>query len=476
MSINQNSILASGPAIGYMLWVMQPKKQNGVMRLLIIDDEENIRRTRAVALEAIGYESTCVEDRAAALKQLENGRFDIAFLDLKLNGESGLDLLPELLEIDPRLEVVVFTAYASIETAVEAMRRGAVDYLPKPFTPDQVRQVVGRIIENRKLRERVAELESRLASDAPTTDLDTAEPAMQKVLELAFKAAATPATILLLGESGTGKTVVARAIHANSPQKENALVTVSCPSLSRELLESELFGHVKGAFTGAVADKVGKVAGAEGGTLFLDEIGELPIEVQPKLLRLLQEREYERVGETKTRQANVRLIAATNRNLDKAVQEGRFREDLYYRLNVIAIQMPPLRERVGDVMRIADSYLRFFSRQCGKQLRGFSREAAQALRQYPWPGNLRELRNVIERAVILAGSHEVDLPDLPEKLSQASPPKAQGVQVGADVSLDLLETEHIARVIQHTATMEEAAKILGIDPATLYRKRKKMIA
>src|ERR1019366_8883060 len=200
----------------------------------------------------------------------------------------------------------------------------------------------------------------------------------------------------------------------------------------------------------------------------------LPIEVQPKLLRLLQEREYERVGETKTRQANVRLIAATNRNLDKAVQEGRFREDLYYRLNVIAILMPPLRERVGDVMRIADSYLRFFLRQCGKQLRGFSREAAQALRQYPWPGNLRELRNVIERAAILAGSHEVDLPDLPEKLSQTSPPKAQGVQVGADVSLELLENEHIARVIQHTATMEEAAKILGIDPATLYRKRKKM--
>ena len=455
---------------------MQPKKPNGVMRLLIIDDEENIRRTTAVALEAIGYETTCVEDRAAALKQLENGQFEIAFLDLKLNGESGMDLLPELLEIDPRLDVVVFTAFASIETAVEAMRRGAVDYLPKPFTPDQVRQVVSRIAENRKLRKRVAELESRLASDAPTADLSTVDPAMQKVLDLAFRAASTPATILLLGESGTGKTVLARSIHANSPQRDNALVTVSCPSLSRELLESELFGHVKGAFTGAVADKMGKVAAAEDGTLFLDEIGELPLEVQPKLLRLLQEREYERVGENKTRRANVRLIAATNRNLEKAVQDGRFREDLYYRLNVIAIQMPPLRERVGDVMRIAESYLHFFAGQCGKPLRGFSREAGQALREYSWPGNLRELRNVIERAVILAASDELDLPDLPEKFSNNSSPRSQGVQVGAEVSLEALENEHIARVIQHTATMEEAAKVLGIDPATLYRKRKKMIA
>ena len=453
---------------------MQPKKPNGPTRLLIIDDEENIRRTTAVALEAIGYETASVENRTAALKQLESGQFDLAFLDLKLNGESGLDLLPELLKIDPSLDVVVFTAYASIETAVEAMRRGAVDYLPKPFTPDQIRQVVGRIVENRLLRERVAELESRLASDAPTTDLSTSEPAMQKVLDLAFKAAATPATLLLLGESGTGKTVLARAIHANSPQKENAFVTVSCPSLSRELLESELFGHTKGAFTGAVADKLGKVARAEGGTLFLDEIGELPPEVQPKLLRLLQEKEYERVGETKTRRASVRVIAATNRNLEKAVQENRFREDLYYRLNVVAIPLPPLRERVGDMIRIAENYLHFFSQQCGKPIKGFSREASQALRQYPWPGNLRELRNVIERAVILAASDELDLPDLPEKLSQTSKPAAEGVQVGATVSLDQLESEHIARVVRRTATMEEAAAVLGIDPATLYRKRKKM--
>src|SRR6266853_4032367 len=245
---------------------MQPKKSGGSMRLLIIDDEENIRRTTAVVLEAMGHQTVGVGNGAAALKQLQGDDFDIAFLDLKLDGESGLDLLPELLKANPKLEVVVFTAYASIETAVEAMRRGAVDYIPKPFTPEQMRRVIIRITKARKLQERVDELESRLSSDAPSVELTTEEPAMQKAFEVAFKAAGTPATILLLGESGTGKTVLARAIHANSPQKDSAFVTVNCPNLSRELLESELFGHVKGAFTSAVGDALGKVALADGGT------------------------------------------------------------------------------------------------------------------------------------------------------------------------------------------------------------------
>jgi len=447
------------------------------MRILIIDDEENIRRATVVVLEAIGHETVCVENAATALKQLENGSFDVAFLDLKLHGESGLDLLPELVKNNPQLEVIVFTAYASIETAVEAMRRGAVDYIPKPFTPEQIRQALSRLIQARKLRGRVAELESRLSSEAVTTDLTTSEPAMQKALDLAFKAAATPATILLLGESGTGKSVVARALHENSPQKENAFVTVSCPSLSRELLESELFGHVKGAFTGAVNDKVGKVALANGGTLFLDEIGELPLEIQPKLLRLLQEKEYERVGEAKTRHANVRVISATNRNLEKAVQDGRFREDLYYRLHVIAVPIPPLRERPGDLLKIADRYLQFFSKQCGKRINGFSRAAEAILLQYAWPGNLRELRNVIERTVILADASEVDRLDLPEKLSQSSPlSPVSGLQIGAKVSLREIETEHIARVMQQASTMSEAARILGITRDTLHRKKKEMSA
>jgi NtrC-family two-component system response regulator AlgB len=335
--------------------------------------------------------------------------------------------------------------------------------------------VLNRLVEAHRLRERVADLESRLSSDSPGVELSSAEPAMQRVFEVVSKAAATPATILLLGESGTGKTVLARAIHGSSLQKENAFVTVNCPSLSRELLESELFGHVKGAFTGAASDTVGKVALADGGTLFLDEIGELPREIQPKLLRLLQEKEYERVGEAKTRRADVRVIAATNRELDKAVKEGRFREDLYYRLNVISVVVPPLRDRLADLTTIARNYLQFFARQCGKSVRGFSKEAEQALRAYSWPGNLRELRNVIERAVILAGQDEIGLSDLPEKMSEpVTGAEASGVQVGARISLEALENEHIARVSKQVATLEEAARVLGIDPATLYRKRKKM--
>src|SRR4051794_8362349 len=333
------------------------------MRLLIIDDEANIRKTTAVALEGMGHETAAAENSAAALKQLESAHFDVAFLDLKLNTERGLELLPKLLKSSPHLDVVVFTAYASIENAVEAIRTGAVDYIPKPFTPEQIRQVLAKIVRRRKLEGRLADLESRLSTDSPTIDLSTAEPVVQKVYDVALKAAGTPATVMILGESGTGKTVLARTIHENSPQKENMFVTVSCPSLSRELLESELFGHIKGAYTGAVAETWGKVSLADGGTLFLDEIGDLPLEIQPKLLRLLQEREYERVGEAKTRKANVRVIAASNRNLEQAVKEGRFREDLFYRLNVISLRVPSLRERKADVPKIALNYLHFFSRQ-----------------------------------------------------------------------------------------------------------------
>lgn len=446
------------------------------MRTLIIDDEENIRRTTALLLEGMGHEVVPVAGPDEAIEQLDKFQFDVAFLDLKLKGnKNGIDILPTLQARNPGLDVVVFTAFASFESAVEAIRAGAADYLPKPFTLDQVRQVLARIVKDRKLRGRVAELEARVSSFIPEADFATSDPMMQKTFDIGLKVAATPTTILILGDSGTGKSVLAKYIHENSPQRDNAFVTVACPSLSRELLESELFGHTKGSFTGATGETWGKVAVAEGGTLFLDEIGELPPEIQPKLLRLLQEREYERVGEAKPRRANVRVIAATNRNLAEVVKEGRFREDLYYRVNVVPLRMPPLRERRADLLRIAAGYLRFCAAQCGKKVTSFSPEAEQVLQRYHWPGNLRELRNVVERAVILADGGLIEPRDLPEELSQlSSNTDGSHVQVGGDFSLKELENEHIRRMLRRKKTLESAAQTLGIDSATLYRKRKRL--
>lgn len=441
------------------------------MRVLIVDDEPGIRKTTGLAVQTMGHEAVSVPSGVRALKTLEEGPCDVCFLDLNLGAEDGLAVLEKLLQAQPSLVVVLFTAFANISTAVEAMRRGAFDFIPKPFTPDQIRQVFDKITKARKLEQRVQQLETQLTEQSPQIDFESGEPAMQRMLQMAFKAAETPATILVLGPSGTGKSMLAREIHRRSAQKDNAFVTVNCPSLSRELLESELFGHVKGSFTGAVGDTFGKVVAAEGGTLFLDEIGELPREIQPKLLRLLQEREYERVGEAKVRRSNVRVIAATNRNLAEEVKAGRFREDLFYRLNVISLQLPGLKDRPADLLRIADSYCTFFAAGLGKKMKGFSPAVREAFVRYAWPGNLRELRNVIERAVILAGSEWIEPADLPDEFA---PPTDASVSVGARVTLDQLEAEHIRRTLATAKNLDEAARTLGIDPATLYRKRQKL--
>jgi NtrC-family two-component system response regulator AlgB len=439
------------------------------MRILVIDDEKNIRRTMALAIESMEHEVVCVASGAEAFKELRSAAFQVVFLDLKLHQESGLEVLPEILRLAPQVAVVMITAFASIETAVEAMRLGAFDYLPKPCTPDQVRQLIVKIERTKKLENRVLELESQINAESPEVDLTTDSPTMQMVIDMAFKAANSDATVLILGESGTGKSVLARAMHARSPRKGAAFVTVSCPSLSRELLESDLFGHVKGAFTGALADTAGKVAAADGGTLLLDEIGDLPVEIQSKLLRLLQEREYERVGEVKPRRANVRVISATNRDLSRAVEESRFREDLYYRLNVISLRLPPLRERLQDLERIAKRHLDFFSYRAGKHFQGFSRAALETMKSYSWPGNLRELRNLIERAAILGGGDEIGADDLAENIQARSE-----LRVGGRVTLEEIENEHIRKVIANSRTIDEAATVLNIDPATLYRRKKKL--
>jgi NtrC-family two-component system response regulator AlgB len=440
------------------------------MNILLIDDEASLRRTMRTALETMGHHVNEANDGSHALDLLAHHLCDLAFLDLRLAQEQGMDLLPALLHLAPGLDVVIMTAYATIETAVEAMRRGAFDYLPKPFTPDQLRLVLGRIVQLRQLQSHALELEEQVRSVIPETDLRTEEPVMQQALEVAFKAAASEATILLRGESGTGKGVFARTIHARSARATAPFITVQCPSLSAELLESELFGHVRGAFTGAVRDTMGKVAAAEGGTLFLDEIADMPSALQPKLLRLLQEKRFERVGETRTRACDLRIVAATNRNLEAETAAGKFREDLLYRINVIEVTLPPLRQRRRDILPLAEHLLRFFARQTGKAIATFTEEARDAMMRYPWPGNLRELRNAIERAVILAPTLVVGLADLP---SQVGSPPRPGVDVGAAVTLDELEAEHIRRVLASTATMEEAAEVLGIDASTLYRKRKR---
>jgi NtrC-family two-component system response regulator AlgB len=441
------------------------------MRILIVDDEPGIRKTTRIAIETAGHEAAEAQSGARALKLVDDDPFDVAFLDLRLGAEDGLEILAKLLKAQPSLVVVMFTAYANIATAVEAMRRGAFDFVPKPFTPDQIRGILAKIEKTRALQTKVRSLENELASETVPVDLESAEPATQNALQIAFKAADTSANILILGPSGTGKSVLARELHKRSAQRDAAFVTVSCPSLSRELLESELFGHVKGSFTGAVADTMGKVAAADGGTLFLDEIGEMPLEIQPKLLRLLQEREYERVGEPRPRRANVRVIAATNRNLADDVKAGRFREDLFYRLNVISVSLTGLGDRPADLARFADSYLKFFGARLGKKIRGFSPVVLNAFSGYGWPGNLRELRNVIERAVILASGETIELNDLPEEF--AGKPE-RGVAVGARVTIDELEAEHIRRILAVSRNLEEAARTLGIDPATLYRKRQKL--
>ena len=439
------------------------------MNVLIIDDEASVRRTLRTALETLSHRVTDARDDRQAVEVLGHQPFDLAFLDLRLGSVQGLDLLPDLLRLAPGLAVVVITAYATIATAVEAMRRGAFDYLPKPFTPDQLRLVLERAVRERRLQSHMAELESQVRSVVPEADLETEEPVMRQALDLALKAAPSEATMLLRGESGTGKGVLARTIHAHSRRADAPFVTVPCPSLSAELLESELFGHVRGAFTGAVRDTVGKVAAAEGGTLFLDEVGDLPPALQPKLLRLLQEKRYERVGETQTRASDVRILAATNHNVEADTAAGKFREDLLYRLNVFEVTLPPLRQRPGDLLPLAEHLLRFFALQGGKSLAGFTEEARAALLRYPWPGNVRELRNAIERSVILAPGPLIGLADLPAPVGSPARP---GVEVGGRVTLDDLEAEHIRRLLANTATMEEASSVLGIDPKTLYRKRK----
>jgi NtrC-family two-component system response regulator AlgB len=455
----------------------EPAAQGPALDVLIVDDEPNIRHMMALHLGAGGHRVRGVATAAEALRETAARSFDVAFVDLRLGADSGLDLLTRLLAQVPALKVVVITAYASVETAVEAMRRGAKDYLPKPFNPAELDMAMAKVVDIDRLERRVRTLERGLSQGGPEPqaaepqqELESASAAMQTVIALARQVAETEARVLLRGESGTGKGLVARAIHAWSGRRDKPFVTVSCPVLPAELLESELFGHVRGAFTGASRDNPGRVAVAEGGTLLLDEIGDLPARLQPKLLRFIQDREYERVGDPQTRTADVRILAATNRDLEAAVAEGSFRDDLLYRLNVITLDIPPLRARPEDVVPLAERFLALCGREYRKPDLRFSAEALRALLAHHWPGNVRELRNVVERATMLAGGRELGAELL--LLPRAARPEADALALGDLVSLAEVEQDHIRRVLARTSSLKEAAAVLGVDQATLWRRRK----
>ncbi|MGG2035956.1 sigma-54-dependent response regulator transcription factor AlgB [Pseudomonas paraeruginosa] len=436
-------------------------------RILLVDDESAILRTFRYCLEDEGYSVATASSAPQAEALLQRQVFDLCFLDLRLGEDNGLDVLAQMRVQAPWMRVVIVTAHSAVDTAVDAMQAGAVDYLVKPCSPDQLRLAAAKQLEVRQLTARLEALEGEMRRQGD--GLESHSPAMAAVLETARQVAATDANILILGESGSGKGELARAIHTWSKRAKKPQVTINCPSLTAELMESELFGHSRGAFTGATESTLGRVSQADGGTLFLDEIGDFPLTLQPKLLRFIQDKEYERVGDPVTRRADVRILAATNRDLGAMVAQGQFREDLLYRLNVIVPNLPPLRERAEDILGLAERFLARFVKDYGRPARGFSEAAREAMRQYPWPGNVRELRNVIERASIICNHELVDLDHLGFSATQSA---SSAPRVGESLSLEDLEKAHITAVMASSATLDQAAKTLGIDASTLYRKRK----
>ena len=445
------------------------KSDPDVLSILVVDDESASREAVSLLVEGLGHSVESVGTADEAIHATDEDLYDLAMVDLRLGGDSGLDLVSRLLENSPWLKVAVITAHASIETAVEAIRRGAVEYIQKPVTTPDVEQVTRRVSTLREIERDRERYQEALERAVPPPQLTTENKKTAEVYAMARRAARSDATILLRGESGTGKGVLARAIHRWSERSKRPFSPVNTPALSKELLESELFGHVKGAFTGAVRSRPGRIAKTEGGTLFLDEIGALPVQLQPKLLRFLQDRAYERVGSDKTLEADVRMILATNRNLEQAVEEGEFREDLYFRVRVIEIEVPPLRERPEDILPLAESFVAFFGARNGRPNATLTDAAKRTLVSREWPGNVRELQNAVERAVILSRGSRVGaeaLPAVDDGLANA--PGSTPL-----ISLEEAEKRHIEGVLEATSSAKEAAKVLGISTTTLWRRRQK---
>jgi DNA-binding NtrC family response regulator len=434
--------------------------------VLVVDDEAPIRKLLQEALTHWGYEVVSAAGGAEALELVKNTLFAAALLDIRMTDMDGVELLRKIKAQDPTIEAVMMTAYPTVNTAVEALKEGAYDYLSKPLIMDELRHLMARVMERRFLRREVNSLRSRLGEQLAVKELVGTSPEMERVREIVAKAAATDSPVLIEGESGTGKELVAAAIHRLSPRRSGPFIPVNCGAIPSELMESEFFGHVRGAFSGAVADAMGLFRSAHGGTIFLDEVAELLPALQVKLLRVLQEKEIRPIGSSKSFTVDIRVIAATNRRLEQALSDGSLRQDLFYRLNVVRIEIPSLRARKADVPALVAHFLRQFNQRFGREVKGIARDALAALTAYDFPGNVRELENVLERAYALGAREEITLTDLPSlsARTQASIKLPTLAQAERDLILRALEI--------HGNDKEQAARAIGVSLRTIYRRLK----
>jgi DNA-binding NtrC family response regulator len=442
--------------------------------ILIVDDEKDICRALNIILSKEGYAVTEAYNGEEALELVKQENFDLVMTDIKMGRVDGFEVLRQTQKISPATSVIMMTAFASVGSAVDAMKAGAADYITKPFINDEIRMTIKRILESKQLEMENLILRQELSQRPPAfPSIIGSSDAIQKVFSIMEKVIPSKTNILITGESGTGKGLVAQAIHESGLRKDKPFIAINCGAIPEHLLESELFGHKKGAFTSAIEDKKGLITMANGGTLFLDEIGELPSALQVKLLHVIQAKELTPVGDTRVITVDVRIIAATNADLMQRVKEGKFREDLYYRLNVIEIKMPSLRERRDDITILIKHFLDHFAQEGDKKIKDIDYEAMQALLTYDWPGNIRELRNTLERAVVLAGGEVITIHDLPDKFRTLD---IEGVSTSSlRQALDNYEREYIRRSLSENKGNKEAtATKLGIDLATLYRKLKKL--
>ena len=439
-------------------------------KLLIVDDELSVRDSLAKWFHEEGYEIGTAEDANSALTRMAEKSWDAALVDIKMRGTDGIELQRRMHELDPEMIAIMMTGYASVETAVTALKNGAYDYVTKPLDPDEIAHLLANAMSHRKAKEENVRLKEHIEEATRPNEMIGQSAAMQRVFEAIETVGPTDATVLITGESGTGKELVARAIHYASPRRFHPLVAVHCGALTETLLESELFGHEKGAFTGAQYRKKGKFEVAEGGTIFLDEIGDISLKTQTDMLRVLQEREITRVGGNQTIKVDFRVVAATHRPLEQMIEEGKFRPDLYYRLNVFRIELPSLRERREDIPLLVNAFVRKYSREMSKRITRVNPRAMDLLQQYNWPGNVRELENAVERAMVVAQEPEIREQDFTIRAST----QVLGAQVPDGRTLDDIEKAHILRVLEDCGgNQTRAAEVLDIDRVTLHHKLKK---